>query len=489
MKVESEFFWSAAKASADRVLSQTMGQYLNDREVKVLHGAWEGKTYDQMADLYGYSAEYLNKDVGNKLWRKLSEALGETVTKKNFREALQRSWEQQQSRSTPNFSFADVPFPSGSVPLNSPFYLERPGIDSRCYDAILKPHAWILIQSPQLMGKTSLITRILDYSTRNNAQTLYLDMNSLPLGIFTDLDKFLRWFCGAIARQLKLDRNVNDYWDTEILGSSDSCTVYWEEYLLTQLDRPVVLALDNLERIFDYPDLRNSFLGMLRSWHEKGKISELWKKLRLVMAYSTEVNLPGETHQFLLNAGMPVKLPEFDDQQIQDLARLHQLNWSDRQLETLTNLVGGHPYLIRLAMYEVSCGNIGFDQFLQDAPTEAGIYNHYLRGYLEKLQQFPELAVALKQAIASSEPIELESRISYQLYNLGLVQRQHNHIKPSCHLYREYFGRVLKQITPSESFTISTQLPDFSGFFTSLDRSPSNRSYFQGNNLLLGVIH
>lgn len=489
MKVESEFFWSAAKASADRVLSQTRGQHLNDREVKVLHGAWEGKTYDQMADLYGYSAEYLNKDVGNKLWRKLSEALGETVTKKNFREALQRSWEQQYSRSELDFPSVDVPFPSGSVPLNSPFYLERPGIDSRCYDTIVKPHAWILIQSPRLMGKTSLITRILDYSTRQNTQTLYLDLNSLPVGIFTDLDKFLRWFCGAIARQLKLDHHVNNYWDTELLGSSDSCTLYWEEYLLTQLDRPVVLALDNLERIFADPDLSASFLGLLRSWHEKSKISQLWKKLRLVMAYSTEVNLPWETHQLLLNGGMPVALPEFDYQQIQDLARLHQLNWSDRQLETLKKLVGGHPYLVRLAMYEVSCGKIGFDRFLQDAPTEAGIYNHYLRGYLEKLQQFPELAVALKQVVNSEEPIELECRISYQLYNLGLVQRQHNQVKPSCHLYREYFRRVLRQIIPSTSLTLSTQLPDFSGFFRSLDRSPSNRSYFQGNNGFLGVMN
>ncbi len=44
--------------------------------MKVLQGSWEGKSYDEIAQTYGYSAEYLNKDVGNKLWHKLSEALG-----------------------------------------------------------------------------------------------------------------------------------------------------------------------------------------------------------------------------------------------------------------------------------------------------------------------------------------------------------------------------------------------------------------------------
>jgi len=50
--------------------------------MKVLQGSWEGKSYEEIAKFYGYSAEYLNKDVSNKLWHKLSEALGEKIVKK-----------------------------------------------------------------------------------------------------------------------------------------------------------------------------------------------------------------------------------------------------------------------------------------------------------------------------------------------------------------------------------------------------------------------
>ncbi len=83
-----EFSWNHIKEVADFALFQTTGKYLSDIEIKVLEASWLNKTYDEMAIKYGYSTEYLNKDVGNKLWYKLSKALEEKVTKKNFKAAL-----------------------------------------------------------------------------------------------------------------------------------------------------------------------------------------------------------------------------------------------------------------------------------------------------------------------------------------------------------------------------------------------------------------
>ncbi len=246
-----------------------------------------------------------------------------------------------------------------------------------------------------------------------------------------------------VGRQLRLKNQLNDYWDTEILGSNDNCTVYFEEYLLAAIDCPIVLGLDQVDRVFPYTEVIEDFLGMLRSWHEKGKISHRWKQLRLVMAHSTEVYIPLDMNQSPFNAGVPVELLEFDVQQIQDLAHLHHLNWNDTQVEELTKMVGGHPYLVRLAMYYISSLQVTLEQLLQDAPTEAGIYSNHLRGQLETLQKSPELVLALKQVVTSPEPIELDSMQIYKLHSIGLVQRQNNYVKPRCNLYREYFRRVL----------------------------------------------
>ncbi len=131
--------------------------------------------------------------------------------------------------------------------------------------------------------------------------------------------------------------------------------------------------------------------------------------------------------------------------QIQDLASLHGLNWNAIQVDELIKMVGGHPYLVRLALYELSCGNVTLKQLLQEAATEAGIYSNHLRGYLKVIQECPKLAEALKIVVNSPEPVELDSIQIYQLYSMGLVQRQDNHVTARFNLYREYFCRVLTE--------------------------------------------
>ena len=450
MNSELQFSWNQIKASADRIFAQNIGQYLSDIEMKVLQGSWEGKSYDEIAKVYGYSAEYLNKDVGNKLWHKLSKALGEKITKKNFKEALRRAYEAEPSQSlhaNPPLqtlpTAANVQFPEGSVALDSPFYIEHSRIDALCGETVVKPGSLIQIKAPDMMGKTSLMTRILDRAVRANYHVVYLDLSAVDRGILTNLDKFLRWLCLMVSRQLKLENKLNEYWDTDILGSNDNCTVYFEEYLLAATANPLVLGLDEVDRLFPYTEVVEDFFGMLRSWHEKAKISDIWKKLRLVMAHSTEVYIPLDMNQSPFNAGVPVELLEFDSQQIYDLARLHGLDWNDKELRELISAIGGHPYLVRLAMYEVSCGNISLDSLLENAASESGIYISHLRRHLEILQHNPALALALKKVVNSAEPVELDSMQIYKLHSMGIVRRQNNYVIPRCNLYREYFCRVL----------------------------------------------
>ena len=55
----------------------------------VFRQSWEGLTYPEIAERFGYSVDYI-KDVGSKLWRLLSEKLGERVSKCNFRPVIRR---------------------------------------------------------------------------------------------------------------------------------------------------------------------------------------------------------------------------------------------------------------------------------------------------------------------------------------------------------------------------------------------------------------
>jgi len=89
MKSDSSFETKEFIA-ADTAVFAKQGTHLTDIQKTVLKGAWQGYTYEEIADREGYSEKYLKRDVGPRLWKILSEALGEKVSKKNFRTALER---------------------------------------------------------------------------------------------------------------------------------------------------------------------------------------------------------------------------------------------------------------------------------------------------------------------------------------------------------------------------------------------------------------
>ena len=150
MNLESESTWREFKKVADEIAHQKTGKHLSDIEMIVLQGSWMGQTYEEMAQHAGYTVDYLNKDVGNKLWRKLSEILGEKVSKKNLREPLKRALKAQKRPLVTSGPVKAIPFPEGSVPLDSTFYVERNSIESLCYDAVIKSGSLIRIKAPKL---------------------------------------------------------------------------------------------------------------------------------------------------------------------------------------------------------------------------------------------------------------------------------------------------------------------------------------------------
>ncbi len=445
-----DFTWKTARQTAEFLVLQQVGKHLSDIEIVVLRGAWDNQTYEEIAEAEGYTSNYLSKDVGNKLWNNLSLALQEKVSKKNFKAALQREWYKQtqdnlhqyQTQLLESRKKDNLTFPEGSVDLGSPFYIERSRCESVCYETIAKPGSLIRIKAAKWMGKTSLVNRILEQGRSQDHKTVYLDFGSVERSILQDLDKLLRWLCVMVSRQLGLENKVKEYWDTDILGSNDNCIVYFEEYVLAEVTSEIVLALDNIDKLFSYEEVIEDFFGLLRSWHEKGKIYHCWARLKLVLAHSTEVYIPLDINQSPFNAGVPILLEEFSTSQVEALAVLYQLDWNRSQISKLMDLIGGHPYLLRLAMYKIKTARLTLEQFLQEAFSETGIYSNPLRRLLNILKQSPELSRAFAQVVKSDRPIALNSWQIYQLHSIGLVRQQNNLVFPRCKLYRDYFNRV-----------------------------------------------
>jgi diguanylate cyclase (GGDEF)-like protein len=292
--------------------------------------------------------------------------------------------------------------------------------------------------------------RIINRTRQLGYKSVTLDLQQVDEEFFQALNRFLRWFCANISRQLGLKPILDDYWDEDI-GSKISCTLYLQGYILAEIDSPLVLILNEVNRVFEYPKLAREFLPLLRSWHEEAKQEESLQKLRLVVAHSTEIYLSLNINQSPFNVGLPLKLTNFTLEQVRDLASRYGLGWeSSLPLEKLMAMVGGHPYLIQLAFYHLSQENLTLDRLLEEAPTEAGIYRDTLRGYLEALEKQPELMAALQQVIASSTTVQLKPIVAYKLDSMGLLKMDGSNCTISCQLYRDYFSRnnlALKELT------------------------------------------
>ena len=278
----------------------------------------------------------------------------------------------------PPVPVAPPELPGGQVDLASLYYVERPPTETDCYETVLQPGALIRIKAPRQMGKTSLMSRILRHGVEHQYLTVPLSFQLADAAIFSNLDKFLRWFCASVGRRLRLPNKLADYWD-EIFGSKDNCTAYFEEYLLPEISAPLVLGLDEVDMVFEHPNIAADFMGMLRAWHESAKTSDLWKKLRLVVVHSTEVYIPMNINQSPFNVGLPIELPEFTPDQVTDLAQRHGLDWGEGEVARLMAMVGGHPYLLRVALYQATRQETTLDELLAVASTEAGPYGDHLR--------------------------------------------------------------------------------------------------------------
>ncbi|MEM6451751.1 MAG: AAA-like domain-containing protein [Cyanobacteria bacterium P01_D01_bin.105] len=448
MDSDSGLNWPDAKQLADQLVFESAGKHLSDIESQVLQGSWEGKSYGAIAEELGYTLEYINSDVGYGLWTKLSKATGEKLTKRSFRSALERQWRARSFQKTSPSPPAQTASPTTSTSASStqPQYVDRPPTESRCFEAMTRPGALIRIKAPQKMGKTWLVDRLLHYAEQQDYAVIPINLLRIEPAVTSDLKRFLKYFCTRVTRQLGMDNRLNDYWDEE-LGSNTSCTEYFESYILQNTDKPLVLALDNVDRLFPYEAVAANFFSLMRAWYEDARILPEWQQLRLIISHSTDIYPTLNINRSPFNVGLAIELTEFSRPQLLQLAQTQGvLQNSPEQIETLESLLGGHPYLFQQALEQLrSNREMSVEQFLAIAPTEAGPYAQHLRNLLIHLQENPEMAMAMKTILQASAPTRVKSELGFQLNSLGLVRFQGNEVETRCLLYQLYLCEHLEE--------------------------------------------
>jgi class 3 adenylate cyclase len=334
--------------------------------------------------------------------------------------------------------------PISIVAIDGRSHVVRSRSESRCHEEIIKPGALIRIKSPDKMGKTFLMGRVLEFANQKKGyRTTTVDLREANKQFFADINLFLQWFCANVGDRLGIEQNPEEHWK-KILGPNPNCTKYVEKFFLESSDVPVVLAIDNFDVVFNYPDIEGDFCGLLRGWFEKVNTNKVWGKLRQIIVYSQEPYVTHNINQSPLNVGLPVELDELDAVQVMALANAYGLAWTSTEVNKIMEEIGGHPFLVREAIDNIAHQYVGLDELLRTAPTDEGIYRDYLNERLQRLEEDPQLVEALKQVVTSDRPVRLGSKEAFKLDSLGLIERQGNDIVARCKLYLSYFSDRLR---------------------------------------------
>lgn len=199
------------------LLKATLPNALTPLQELVLRSSWEGKTYTNIALEAHYGEERVRK-VASHLWQLMSDFWKEPINKSNFRQTLEpRQLSRMQHQFIREYNRAataiSLEFPTGPVSLDSRFYIPRPPIEELAYTEIAEPGSVICIKAPKKMGKSSLVLRILAHATNLGYKIVSLDFQQSDKAVFVNLDKFLRWFCANLSRELQLEPKLNEFWD------------------------------------------------------------------------------------------------------------------------------------------------------------------------------------------------------------------------------------------------------------------------------------
>jgi DNA-binding SARP family transcriptional activator len=332
--------------------------------------------------------------------------------------------------------------PTGGLPLDSPFYIERP-VDREFSDAITQRDSIVLVKGPRQVGKTSLLARGLEQARRAGAHVVQTDLQALAAAQLESADVFFFTLAEKIADQLNLDVCVDTFWNPNRLWNVNFDRFLRKE-VLGRIDGHIVWGLDEVDRLFGHPFSTEVF-GLFRSWHNQRSLNPIgpWARLTLAIAYATEAHLfITDLNQSPFNVGTRLVLDDFTLEEMADLNRRYGSPLVPGDLERFAALVGGNPYLVHRGLHAIDKQGLGMNAFVTLAEQEDGLYSDPLRRMVAALRRDDALAAAAR-ALLRGDPCPGEESF-YRLRSAGVITgRSARDARFRCRLYQDFIERYL----------------------------------------------
>ena len=330
-----------------------------------------------------------------------------------------------------------------------PFYISRPSVEQPALTLLEQPGQPVVLWAPERHGKTWL----LDYLCEQLAQdeqsfVLRINCERLPSESYASLETFLQELIGQFTAQFQALPDVGRDLTTAALRAcrlAASPELRLDEVLATvflpRTPQLLYLAFDRVDAIKDLM-FQDTFLALLRGWLSRKDVAP-WNKLRLLLVTSMApmwmTKLPAKSPFTVVP---PLVIPDFSLQQLEELAHLHDLPWQQAELTQLMSLLGGHPYLTRLAMYSAVAKGYSVEQIISPERPGVQVFDNFLETCRQRLLVQPGLWPTAERALQGKPLSALDRVVLPRLERLGLV-RLNSGDGDSCEARYPLYKRLL----------------------------------------------
>ncbi|HLG96954.1 MAG TPA: AAA-like domain-containing protein [Bryobacteraceae bacterium] len=332
----------------------------------------------------------------------------------------------------------------GAVPLDSEYYIVR-RTDPIFLGAIGNRDSIVLIKGPRQMGKTSLLARGLQEARKAGAKVVLTDFQKLSQDDLESVGSFFRGLAELIAEQLDLDF-AEQNWAPERLGNANlAFEKFIKREVLRKLEQPLVWGLDEVDRLFTC-DFATQVFGLFRAWHNERSLEPggPWGRLTMAIVHATEPHLfIQDLNQSPFNVGTKIALEDFTEDQVAELNRRYNspLQNTD-ELRRFYELVGGHPFLSRRGLQELSKQGVSMESLDECADRDDGPFGDHLRRILVLLAKDPDLSAAVR-SVLQAKP-EMSRNSFFRLRSAGVLAGDSAETaRMRCGVYTLYLKRQM----------------------------------------------
>jgi hypothetical protein len=316
--------------------------------------------------------------------------------------------------------------------------------DAEFRTAVARGDSIVLVKGPRQVGKTSLLARGLQEARQAGARVVMLDFQTLGPTDLESADALSMALARILAEELDLDAYPDDDWEAS-RGPNGNLTRYLCGSVLQELDQPLVLGLDEVDRLFTTP-YSDEVFAMFRGWHSRRALdpNAPWRRLTLAISFATEAHLfIKDLNQSPFNVGTRATLRDFLLEEVADLNGRYGAPLADqKQLVRFHRLLGGHPFLTRKGLHDLAAGTTDLEELELNGDREDGPFGDHLRRMLILLARDPEIASDLQAFVRWNTP--LPERSFQRLRGAGvLAGSEPGNATARCLLYRQYLARSI----------------------------------------------